>query len=49
MAAETTTQSSLARTGFHSELLYLGIALLGAGYVLSLTGRRVAKQEARSR
>jgi hypothetical protein len=49
VAAETTTsQSSLARTGFHSELLYLGIALLGAGYALSLTGRRVAKQ-ARSR
>jgi hypothetical protein len=47
VAAET--QSQLARTGFHSELLILGIALLGFGYALSLTGRRVAKASARSR
>ncbi len=39
----------LARTGFRAELLYLGIGLLGAGYLLSMTGRRVAKAAARSR
>jgi hypothetical protein len=40
--------SSLARTGFHAELLYIGIAMLGFGYALSLTGRRFAKQSSRS-
>jgi hypothetical protein len=45
----TTRSSALARTGFHPELLYLGIALLGAGYALSLAGRRVARAAARSR
>jgi len=33
----------LARTGFHGELLFLGIGLLGAGYAMSMTGRRVAR------
>jgi hypothetical protein len=40
--------STLARTGFHAELLYLGIAMLGLGYAFSLTGRRFAKQSSRS-
>jgi len=50
VAATGTSQSStLARTGFHAELLFLGIGLLGAGYALSMTGRRVARASARSR
>jgi hypothetical protein len=47
-ATGTTRSTALARTGFHAELLYLGIALLGAGYALSLAGRRVARASARS-
>ena len=44
---EATT--TLARTGgFHAELLYIGIAMLGFGYALSLTGRRFARQASRS-
>jgi len=48
-SATTTRSTPLARTGFHSELLYLGIALLGAGYALSMAGRRVARASAGSR
>src|SRR5262249_46818961 len=48
-ATSTSGSSTLARTGFHSELLYLGIALLGAGYAMSMMGRRRAKAIARSR
>jgi hypothetical protein len=44
----TTSGTALARTGFHAELLYLGIALLGAGYAISLTGKRVARASTRS-
>jgi hypothetical protein len=47
--ATSTSGSTLARTGFHSELLYLGLALLGAGYAMSVMGRRRAKAIARSR
>jgi hypothetical protein len=47
-ATDATSGTALARTGFHAELLYLGIALLGAGYALSLFGRRVARASARS-
>jgi hypothetical protein len=48
-APVTTSGTALARTGgFHAELLYLGIALLGAGYALSLTGKRVARAAGRS-
>ncbi|HEX2383224.1 MAG TPA: hypothetical protein VHI95_11340, partial [Acidimicrobiales bacterium] len=49
VAATGRSGSTLARTGFHAELLYLGIALLGGGYLLAMTGRRRAKAEARSR
>jgi hypothetical protein len=49
VAATGSGSSTLARTGFHAELLYLGIALLGGGYLLAMTGRRRAKAEARSR
>ncbi len=48
-AGSVTRSTGLARTGFHAELLYLGIALLGAGYGLSMAGRRVARASARSR
>jgi hypothetical protein len=44
-----TRTTALARTGFHAELLYLGIAMLGAGYALSLAGRRRARASASSR
>src|SRR5262245_53104524 len=47
--ATGTSGSTLARTGFHGELLFLGIALLGAGYAMSLTGRRVARASTKSR
>jgi len=47
-SATVTRTTALARTGFHAELLYVGIALLGAGYALSLAGRRVARASARS-
>ena len=46
-ATNAASGNGLARTGFHAELLYIGIAMLGAGYALSLTGRRVAKASAR--
>jgi len=42
-ASGTSGSSTLARTGFHAELLFLGIGLLGAGYAMSMTGRRVAR------
>jgi hypothetical protein len=44
-----TRTTALARTGFHAELLYLGIAMLGAGYALSLAGRRRARASVSSR
>ena len=35
---EATT--ALARTGFHPELLYIGLFMLAAGFILFATGRR---------
>jgi hypothetical protein len=39
--------SRLARTGFNEQLLLLGIAMIGAGCVTAVAGRRVAKSTAR--